>query len=178
MIFFVTQEECDKFVELYDKYKKIIYYTIKRFITNDEHIVEDISQEIYIILSKHLDNINLQNETRTRNYIITITRNYCKNYLRKHSKYEELPIYDSSFSNLESDEIFTSVAFQEQIEHLILEIEKLDDKYKCVLELKYVNEFTDEEIADFLKISKKTVQMRLYRSKILLRKKMREIYYD
>lgn len=52
------------------------------------------------------------------------------------------------------------------------EIKNLDEKYKSVLELKYVNEFSDDEIADFLNINKKNVQMRLYRAKIMLRKKL------
>lgn len=47
---------------------------------------------------------------------------------------------------------------------LIEEVNKLDDIYKSVLELKYINEFSNDEIALFLKIKKKTVEMRLYRA--------------
>ena len=42
------------------------------------------------------------------------------------------------------------------------------------MELKYVNGFSNQEIADILKIKKKTVDMRLYRAKKLLLKKMEE----
>lgn len=41
-----------------------------------------------------------------------------------------------------------------------------------------MNEFTDDEIATFLKIKKKTVQMRLYRAKIMLRKRLGEQGYE
>lgn len=173
MIFLVfdTQDECDKFIELFENYKKTIYYTIKRFIS-DEHTVEDISQEIYIILAKHLDDIDINQTIRTRNYIITITRNYCKNFLRDNSKYTEAPLSDIVSDFSDKDELLSNFVFQEQVERLMNEIRNLDEKYKCVLELKYVNEFSDDEIADFLNISKKNVQMRLYRSKIMLRKKL------
>ena len=175
MIFLVfdTQDECDKFIELFENYKTTIYYTIKRFIS-DEHTVEDISQEIYIILAKHLDDIDITQTIRTRNYIITITRNYCKNFLRDNSKYTEAPLSDIVSDFSDKAELLSNFVFQEQVERLMNEIKNLDEKYKCVLELKYVNEFSDDEIADFLNISKKNVQMRLYRSKIMLRKKLGE----
>lgn len=175
MIFltFDTQDECDKFIDLFENYKKTIYYTIKRFIS-DEHTIEDISQEIYIIIAKHLDDIDMNQTKRTRNYIITITRNYCKNFLRNNSKYTEAPLSDVVYDFSAKDEILSNVVLQEQVDHLIREIKNLDEKYKCVLELKYINEFTDTEIAEFLNISKKNVQMRLYRAKIMLRKKLGE----
>ena len=66
---------------------------------------------------------------------------------------------------------------KEQIELLAKEIDQLDDIYKSVLELKYVNEFTDDEIAAFLKIKKKTVEMRLYRAKKILRMRLGEHEY-
>lgn len=173
MIFLVfdTQDECDRFIELFENYKKTIYYTIKRFIS-DEPTVEDISQEIYIILAKHLDAIDINQPVRTRNYIITITRNYCKNFLRDNSRYTEVPLSDIISDISDNDEILSNFIFQDKVNRLMDEIKNLDEKYKSVLELKYVNEFSDDEIADFLNINKKNVQMRLYRAKIMLRKKL------
>ena len=50
----------------------------------------------------------------------------------------------------------------------------IDEKYKTVLELKYIIGFTDNEIAELLGITKKNVQIRLYRAKNLLRSKLGE----
>lgn len=66
--------------------------------------------------------------------------------------------------------ILDTLIFKEQINRLAEEIHKLDDIYKSVLELKYIAGFTNEKIASFLKIKKKTVEMRLYRANLLLRK--------
>lgn len=178
LLIFDTQDDCDKFMEIYEKYKKIIYYTIKRFVVSDEYAVEDISQEIYIILANPLDSIDLNDYSRARNYIITVTRNYCKNYIRNNSKFEEYPLSELSSSYTFSDTIIDNLSLNEQLTFLINEIKNLDDKYRSVLELKYANDFTDEEIAQFLKINKKTVQMRLYRSKIMLRRKLGEKYNE
>ena len=65
-------KERDKFTVLYETYGKIIYFTIKRF-HFDEYTIEDLSQEIYMILVSHLDDIDLDDPVRTRNYIITVT---------------------------------------------------------------------------------------------------------
>ena len=89
-----TPEEKDKFLKLFEKYENIIYYTAKRFV-KDEMVIEDISQEVFIQIATHLDRIDDDNEKRTRNYIITITRNLCKNFLRDQSKREEF-FYDTS----------------------------------------------------------------------------------
>lgn len=174
MIFFIfdTQEECDKFVALYEKYKKIVYFTIKRFI-GDEYLIEDISQEIYIIIGNHLEKIDIDNHQRTQNYIITIARNYCKNYLRAHTKSKE-EVYDEiPYLHTEPDQILNYIIDKEKMQQLVMEIKNLDDIYKAVLELKYITEFSDDEIAEYLKIKKKTVQMRLYRAKILLKERLK-----
>lgn len=169
-------KERDKFTVLYETYGKIIYFTIKRF-QFDEYTIEDLSQEIYMILVRHLDDIDLDDPVRTRNYIITVTRNYCINYMqRKYSKIEE-PINDLEFSSNclnESDIILQKIIQKEQINKLAEEIKKLNYKYKSVIELKYVNGFSNQEIADILNIKKKTVDMRLYRAKKILLKKMEE----
>lgn len=46
---FDTPEDTDKFLLLYEKYRKIIYYTLTRF-KFDEYTKEDLSHDIYIKL--------------------------------------------------------------------------------------------------------------------------------
>ena len=85
ILVFDTPEDRDKFVILYETYGKTIYYTLSRY-NLDEHTKEDLSHDIYIILAEHLDSIDINDHKKTRNYIITITRNYCSNYLRSKCK--------------------------------------------------------------------------------------------
>lgn len=174
MIIFVfdVKEESDKFTAIYEKYGKIIYYTITRFIS-DEYLIEDLSQEVYIKIFKNLSMINTDDNKRTRNFIITITRNLCKNHLRNQDKVKETPQEELPLLQPESDNFLEQIITQEQIHLLAKEISRLKDIYRSVLELKYMNEFSDDEIANTLKIEKKTVEMRLYRAKIILRERMK-----
>ena len=173
ILIFDTEEEKDKFVALYETYSKTIYYTLTRF-QLDAYTIEDLSQDIYIKLAEHLDDIDMSNYKRTQNYIITITRNYCLNFLRGHNKKQEELSENIYGADDYTNSVEEYVINKEQIERLSKEISKLDDIYKSVLELKYVNGFKDEEIAAFLKIKKKTVEVRIYRAKKILREKMKE----
>lgn len=175
MIIFVldTKEESDKFTAIYEKYGKIICYTITRFIP-DEHLIEDLSQEVYIRIFRNLSKIDADDDKRTRNYIITITRNLCKNYLRNQDKVKETSQEELILLHPEHDGFLEKIITKEQIHLLAREISKLKDIYRSVLELKYMNEFCNDEIADILKIEKKTVEVRLYRAKIILRERMKD----
>lgn len=110
--------------------------------------------------------------------MITVTRNYCVSFLRQDRRSQEDLFENISMVKNDEEDIEDYVINKEQIAWLASEINQLDDIYKAVLELKYVNEFTDDEIATFLKIKKKTVQMRLYRAKIMLRKRLGEQGYE
>ena len=175
---FDTQEECDKFLYIYDHYLKTIYYTIKRF-TNDEYMIEDLSQDVLIKIAENLSYVDLNIPKRTRNYVITITRNHCKNYLRTQDKIKEDSLeewnenHQTAYS--EPDDILNLIIEKDFKNHLINEIEQLNDTYQIVLELRYFLGFNNDEIAQFLNIKKKTVEMRLYRAHKILQEKLRKL---
>lgn len=50
----------------------------------------------------------------------------------------------------------------------------MDDRYRMVLELKYVTQYSNDEIANMLGLKKKTVEMQIYRANKMLREKMRD----
>lgn len=170
-------EKLDKFMLLYETYGKIIYCTIKKF-KFDEYTAEDLSQDIYMVIVRHLDDIDMDDYRRTRNYIITITRNCCISHQHRLSKRMEDPSEDMSALPLESEDVLSQLIHKEQAHRLADEIGRLDDIYRSVLELKYINGFQNKEIAEILRIPKKTVEMRLYRAKKILKKKMKSWHID
>lgn len=176
---FDTKEERDKFVFLYSHYLNTVYYTVTRFVS-DPYTIEDLSQDVFLALSKHLDKCDLSNPKQTRNYIITIARNRCKNYLRDSKKVDidSLDDLHNKSQDVADIDILKIMLKKDTQQKLIEEIQKLNDIYKEVLELKYVAQFSNQEIADFLHIEKKTVEMRLYRANNILRERLRDWYYE
>ena len=75
---------------------------------------------------------------------------------------------------VQEKDILDEIVVKEAMEKLKQQIHMLDEKYKTVLELKYIIGFTDNEIAELLGITKKNVQIRLYRAKNLLRSRLGE----
>ena len=176
---FESKEECNKFFFLYTHYLKTVYYTINYFVS-DPCTIEDLSQDVFVILAKHLDNCDLNDLKRTKNYIITITRNLCKNYLRSSTKVQidSLDTLTDNTSNAAEIDILKLILKKESQSQLIEEIRNLNDIYKEVLELKYVAQFSNDEISKFLHIEKKTVEMRLYRANKILRERLKDWYYE
>ena len=106
-------------------------------------------------------------------YIITATRNYCINYLRDKSKIQEESFEAHLNLSSPSDEIVDNMIRSEDLSYLEKAIGELNEIYRSVLELRYVNEFSNEEIAAFLNLQKRTVETRLYRANLLLKDKLR-----
>lgn len=179
MLIFVfdTNEQSNKFMDLYDNYAHYIKYTVKRYI-KDSFIEEDLFQEILIILASHIDEIHIENKRKARNYVITVSKNYSLNYLskqkNKHEYLSEEIVETESFTDdiksLPLDYLLRKETYQELYDAL----DKLDDKYRIVLELKYFNNLDDAAISEMLGIKKKTVEMHIYRGKKMLQKILRE----
>ncbi len=94
--------------------------------------------------------------------------------MRNNNKISEDPLDTNLPLHTEPDEVLSKIIQNEDISTIAQAVSELNDIYKSVLELKYVNEFSNDEIADFLNIKKKTVAERLYRANIMLRNKLRE----
>lgn len=176
MIFMIfdTEEEKSKFIRLYDKYRKFVFYTVKRFISNEADI-EDYLQDIYLIVGENLNRIDENDERRTRNYVITLTRNYCISRWRKNKNVKEEEFSDTVDYQDERFDPVNIVINIEAYELLVKALDKLDDKYRAALELKYINDLSNENIAKILNINKKNVQMRIYRARLMVRKYMEEL---
>lgn len=176
-LIFDTPEEANKFLALYKTYRKTIHDIVRNYIA-DTYLVEDISQDVLIRLAGHLDKINLKRPEQAKNYITTATRNYCINYLRDHNKISVEPLNENFSLHTDSDELVNKIIFHENISEIAQAVSELNDIYKSVLELKYVNGMSNNEIAKFLHIKKKTVDTRLYRATVILQNKLGERFHD
>lgn len=174
---FDTKEEADKFTRIYDQYKEIIYYTVRRFTVNEADI-EDYLQDIYIIIGENLDNIDESNQRKTQNYLITITRNYCVSQWRKAKKRQEKEYLDELNFNAEKENPINIIVKNETYSQVKQALDQLDVKYRAALELRYVNGLDDDTIARILNISKKNVQLHVFRAKRMVRSYIEELNHE
>ncbi len=153
-----TEEDKNKFVLLYQKYKKLMFYVANQ-ILKDEYLAEDAVHHTFIKIIDNLDKISEIDCHKTKSYIVTMVRN-CSINLYNQRKRHPLVSLDSEVE-IESDETFQI----EEDDTLVKAVANLPEIYNAVLTLKYVQEFSNSEIAEMLDISEPTVRKRLERAK-------------
>jgi RNA polymerase sigma-70 factor (ECF subfamily) len=141
-----------------EKVRNIIYITL----SNAEG-VDDIAQEVFITVYRHLKNFRFESQFTTWLYRITI--NKCKDHLRKKN-------IRSIFLPLKDEEpVFESIDENTDIKHIVRNaIGTLPDKLRIPLVLKDLEGFSYQEIADTMECEIGTVKSRIFRAREALKK--------
>ena len=141
-----------------EKVRNIIYLTL----SNTEG-VDDIAQEVFITVYRHLKSFRFESQFTTWLYRITI--NKCKDHLRKKN-------IRSIFLPLKDDEpVFESINEDTDIKHIVRNaIATLPDKLRIPLVLKDLEGFSYQEIADTMECEIGTVKSRIFRAREALKK--------
>ncbi|CAM2754057.1 RNA polymerase sigma factor SigZ [Pseudoalteromonas distincta] len=131
---------------------------------DDQSIVEDILQDVYIKASANLHNLNAKGSIKS--WLYTITRNTIMDYYRKRVIYEELP------DNIIEEQVESAEANYKAIANCIEPlIQELPEKYRIALVLSELEELSQQHIADKLGLTLSAAKSRIQRG----RHKLREI---
>ncbi len=145
----------DAFAKLMQSQMQNMYKAARSILYSDEDIADAISDTILTCWEK-LSQLNHDQYFRT--WMTRILINKCNDILRKQKHLffsEELPdvsVYDTQIENMEWQEALNS----------------LDEKYRLVMILYYVEGFKTSEISQILEISESTVRSRLSRGRAQL----------
>ena len=145
-----TEEEKIKFVKIYDAYKDRMHYTAS-VILKDKLNAEDMVHDTFLTLTDYLDRIDEEDFTGTWNYIATILKNKCYNFIKK-SKKIELIADDIIFEqSVEGYNLLESQLIKEESEEFLNSlIRGLKYPYKEVIYLQYYNKLNSRQIAEIL----------------------------
>ena len=127
------------------KYQQKIYWHIRKMVI-DHDDADDLVQEVFVKIWKHID--NFRQDAQLYTWIYRIATNECLNFLRKKKNKFFLPINDvqnelshklENSSHIDGDEI------QIKLQKALL---KLPDKQRLVFNMKYFDEMKYEEISE------------------------------
>ena len=138
----------------YELYKTMIYRISYSYLGN-KHDCEDIMQDAFIKLCYNAPDFDTDDDEKR--WLIRVTINLCKNHLKS--------FWHRNKINL--DEACEQT--EEHKDSIMLDILRLPEKYKTIIQLFYFSGYKIQEISDFLKISEGAVKMRLKRGRELLK---------
>lgn len=146
-----------------EKVRNIIYLTL-----SNSDGVDDIAQEVFITVYRHLKSFRFESQFTTWLYRITI--NKCKDHLRKKN-------IRSIFLPLKDEEpVFESINEDTDIKHIVRNaIATLPDKLRIPLVLKDLEGFSYQEIADTMECEIGTVKSRIFRAREALKKTLKPL---
>lgn len=163
-----SEEDKNKFELLYEKYRKLMFYIANK-ILNDTYLAEDAVHHAFIRIIENLDKIKEVDCHKTKSFVVTIVRNHSINVYHQRKRHPLIPIEEIECSFAE--DLYQGLDEQDILVATVL---KLPIIYKEVLTLKYVQEYSNIEIAQILGITEVTVRKRLERSKSKMKQILKE----
>lgn len=156
------QQDTDAFLELMECNTQDMYKVAKAILKNEEDVA-DAMQETILVCFEKLDTLQYPKYFKT--WMIRILINICNNMIRQNQRqcllgdvYPEMADPNPVTSNLEFVELLNA----------------LDEKYRLVVVLYYVEGLKIAEISELLGMSKNTVKTRLSRARQNLKKEYEE----
>ena len=148
----------ESFGEIYELTKNYVYRTVW-FLSEDKTEVDDIVQEVYIRIFKSLGSYD--SGLPFRPWLTGITLKQVGEVRRK--KWKLTRLVERLFSHGQSHEadVANTVMERELYHQVLRRVEKLTPKLKEVILLRYVHDFSQEEIAQITEIPLGTVKSRL-----------------
>jgi RNA polymerase sigma-70 factor (ECF subfamily) len=171
----VQNGDKEKFGFLMERYEKKLLRYGGRFLSNQDN-VEDVVQEIFIKTYRSIQGFDVK--MRFSPWIYRIAHNMFVNALKKKSR---SPLSYIDFDTLISHPIYEDPVPAEEEQKKIKEmidksLDSLDQKYREILILFYIEELEYKEIAEILRIPVGTVGIRLSRARDALKKTLPKNY--
>jgi RNA polymerase sigma-70 factor (ECF subfamily) len=177
-----SKEDIDKFSEIYEAHKSMMYGVIFSILKNKEDS-EDVLQEAFLKLAKNICKIDDISSKKAKAYLVSLCRSVSIDFYRKHHhERDRINIGDENdMDSLESSiipEVLNEIISAEGYNRLVALIEEMSDTYKDAMKFRFVLGLSNGEIAELLNISKNAVEFRISRGRTLLAEMLRkEIYY-
>ncbi len=165
----------EAFAELVGRYEKQIFSLAYR-LCSDYDEANDLAQEAFIQIYRVLDRYDP--EKKFFSWMYRVAHNACINALQRRPKntvaVEDVGEYlgeaTDAFSQPET--YYNNKELRTSIDQAIMD---LPDNYRDIVYLRYIGEYSYQQIADKTDLPISTIETRLYRGKQLLQKKLNDI---
>ena len=157
---------------VFDVIFKYYYSSLCAYALNyvkDDSVAEDIVQGLFVKLWM---NTSLKINSSLKSYLFTTVKNVCLDYL-KHEKVKQrhVELTGANEGVVDSPPMYV----EQELEHILAEaIEKLPSKCQEVFKMSRYQGYSNQEIADHLGISKRTVDKHITNALSQLREELKD----
>ncbi len=147
------------FLDFYSQFKNKIFNYFWYRVNFDRDLAEDLTSEVFL---KAYDKFDLYDPDRPfQSWIFTIAHNHLVNFYKSNSANRSVPLDEAL--NLTND---NKSGPEERLDFQILtqEIIKLPDYQRELLTLRYINEFSNGEIAEILEKDEGAIRVAIHRA--------------
>ena len=171
----------EKFEKIYLTHRSKMYNKAYEILKNSS-LAEEAVQESLLKIAKNIKAIKSYNDNSAISFIMVVTRNTAIDKARV-----ELKVYPDSINDennyvdyIDTKAVDIEKAVTEQgLDKIYTAINNLSPAYREAIILKIIHGYNNNEIAKLLKLNLKTVEMRVYRGRAILKSKlMEEELYD
>ncbi|RLQ92417.1 sigma-70 family RNA polymerase sigma factor [Falsibacillus albus] len=157
---------------LIHQYQTHVLWFIYTYVKNKQ-TAEDLTQETFISCYRNIGNFG-GDSSKLKSWLLRIAANKSKDYLRKNKLKNLLSLHsvEEIYSNERTTEelFFDDIRNNQIVEHVL----KLPTKYREVIFLFHVKEFSLQEIREILNQNLNTIKTRLTRGRKILKHKLKE----
>jgi RNA polymerase sigma-70 factor (ECF subfamily) len=154
---------------LYERCKRLCFHVAFK-ITNNREMAEDAVHDAFLSVIKHKRKLFGMPFDEQKAYIIAAVKNKSLDLTRAARQTECIPIEDADGEGFaDSLDIERNYVSQEAYERLIRCVNALPEIYKTALEMRYVLDMSNKEIASALDAAPRAVSARIRRAKKMLR---------
>ncbi|OPH59310.1 hypothetical protein BC351_20575 [Paenibacillus ferrarius] len=152
--------------DVFDLHKKEVYRTCY-FMLQHGADAEDVCQEVFISVFRH----DWRQVEYLKTWILRVAVNQCLNHLKKHSRDRAKRLrWQQGHTQASEKTVEAILADKESAMECAQLLERLPDKMRVVVSLRYLNEYSLSEISDIVGIPLGTVKSRLNKSLHMMRR--------
>ncbi len=156
-----------EFLNIVVPFKDKIFRLAKRLLVSTEE-AEDATQEVLLKLWKNKEQI--QNYKNVEAFSMTMTKNFCLDKLKsKHA--QNLKIVHSNYKD-ENTSLQKQIELNDSIDWVGRIIEELPQQQKMVIQLRDIEQYELDEIADMLDMNNTAVRVTLSRARKAIREQL------
>lgn len=155
-LFILTQhKDSEAFTLIYDKYHRILYALALQYL-KEKMFAEDIVQQVFLDLWESAPRITVPDNLR--NYLYTSTKNLILKKIKTENKEIALAHEMSALQKVIQDTPEEKRKAEQKLKSLYAAIECLPEQERRICKLKIEENLSNEQIAEQLDVSVKTIQ--------------------